>query len=87
MPGTCVAVSTSNRVRPATPASAAATRAPSMDGAWLSTPTKVDRSNALAMITVEAPKPQPTSATRAPAWSFSTTPSRAGSQDGTRFAS
>ena len=38
------------------------------------------------MMTVEAPWPQPTSATLAPAWSFATTPSRAGSHDVVRWA-
>ena len=87
-PGTCEAVVTSNRVRPVD-AGLARRRPgpPRSDGAWLSSPRKVDRSNARAMMTVEAPKPQPTSATLAPSRSFSTTPSRAGSQDCTRFAS
>jgi len=46
----------------------------------------VEFGNARAMRIVEDPWPQPTSATRAPRSSFSTTPSSAGSQLSTRFA-
>ena len=53
-----------------TPASAAAWRAAAMDVSWLSTPRKVDRPNALAMMIVDAPSPHPTSATLAPACSL-----------------
>jgi hypothetical protein len=42
--------------------------------------------NATAMIRVEAPWPQPTSTTRAPASGLATTPSSAGSHSSTRYA-
>jgi hypothetical protein len=45
------------------------------EGWWMSKPTNVERSNACAVMTVDAPSPHPTSATLAPARSSSTTPS------------
>jgi SAM-dependent methyltransferase len=80
------AEATSNRARWFTPACVAASRATSIDGSWRSKPTKVERVNACAMMTVDAPSPHPTSATLAPDLSFSTTPSRAGSHASTRWA-
>ena len=53
-------------------------RAAVIEASWLSTPKKVDRPKACAMMIVEAPSPQPTSATVAPERSFSTTPSLPG---------
>jgi hypothetical protein len=81
-----VADAVSNLVRWATPASAAALRAAVIEASWLSTPKKVDRPKACAMMIVEAPSPQPTSATLAPDCSLSTTPSSAGSHALTRCA-
>jgi hypothetical protein len=81
-----LADATSNLVRWATPASAAALRASAIEASWLSMPRKVDRPNACAMMMVEAPSPHPTSATLAPARSLSATPSSAGSHALTRLA-
>ena len=49
-------------------------------------PVQSDLGNALAINKVEAPFPQPTSATVPPASSFSLTPFNAGIQELTRFA-
>ena len=61
---------------------------PALDGVVekLERGAKVDFGNACAIRIVEAPCPQPTSATRAPRWRRSTTPVSAGSQDARRFA-
>src|SRR5207302_1696629 len=64
--------------RRATPASLARLRALSIEPTCESNPMKVDLGNALAMMIVDAPRPQPTSATLAPRSSFSFTPSSAG---------
>jgi hypothetical protein len=71
--------------RSATPAAAARCRACSIEAAWLSKPANVERGYCWAIRMVEAPWPQPMSATHDPASSFSTTPSRAGSQALTRL--
>jgi hypothetical protein len=63
-----------------------ASRAAAIDGSWMSKPANVERTNASAMMIMDAPCPHPTSATLAPARSFSTTPSRAGSHSSTRWA-
>jgi hypothetical protein len=55
-------------------------------GVVMSIPTNCEFGNARAMTMVLAPWPQPTSATRPPVLSFSTTPSRAGSHEDNRFA-
>ena len=39
---------------------------PAIEGSWMSKPTKLEWSNAAAMIIEDAPSPQPTSATLAP---------------------
>jgi hypothetical protein len=49
-------------------------RARSIEPAWLSKPVNCEFGKARAMTMVEAPCPQPTSATRAPRSSFSMTP-------------
>ena len=51
-----------------------------------SKPANRERGKALASASSATPPPQPTSATRAPAWSLSTTPSSLGSSRGTRAA-
>ena len=72
------ALATSNAVRSATPASAARSRAVSIDGPWKSNPMIFELGYASAMTITEAPCPQPISATRAPLMSRSCTPSSAG---------
>jgi hypothetical protein len=52
----------------------------------VSKPAKVERWNACAEMIVEAPSPQPTSATLAAEHSLSSRPSKAGSQSLTRCA-
>ena len=70
--------------RSATPADSTLARAASSEASCVSKPMKRERSKAVAISTVECPWPEPTSATRAPRSSFSTTPSSAGSHSGTR---
>ena len=66
------APATTKSTRSETPASSAALRAASIEAGWLSKPMKREFGYAWAMMIVEAPKPQPMSATRAPRSSFST---------------
>ena len=56
------------------------------DGAWKSKPQNFDLGYASAITTTDAPCPQPTSATLAPARNFSSTPSRAGIHSVARLA-
>ena len=72
------AVATWNSARSLTPASRARSRQVSIEGAWKSNPENVEFGYAVAIVTTDAPCPHPTSATRAPALSFASTPSSAG---------
>jgi hypothetical protein len=67
-------------------ASAAFLRASSIDAWCESEPATVVRGYAWAMSTDVEPRPQPSSATRAPAVSLASTPSSAGIQLGTSSA-
>src|SRR6476469_2576883 len=76
----------SKLTRSATPWSPACLRAISIEPSWYSDPLNREFGYSWASRMVDAPSPQPISATWAPARSLSSTPSSAGIQDGTRLA-
>jgi hypothetical protein len=86
VPGKSCARATAKSHRPSRPASPAALRARSMDSTCGSNPRTDEAGWASARMRVDAPRPQPTSATAMPAASRSANPVTAGTHELSRFA-